>query len=160
MNVIPAFLAMLLNTQVAIDRINQFLDEDEVPTFVSSLLEDEVANLGNSNNGRPSEQDATLGVRNGWFRWNEPTESEAKPSKKAPIWKFWIRRNSKGAGNSTLPIAVPGASSSNGTGNGTTTATIRFELRDINVIFPTGKLTVVTGPTGEQLHNQLRNIDI
>jgi hypothetical protein len=146
MGIIPAFLAMLLTTQVAIDRINQFLDEDEVPTFVSSLLEEEVANPANSSNGRPS--DATLGVRNGWFRWNEATESEAKPLKKVPIWKFWKRQNSKGAGSSTLPTAAPGTSSSNGTGNGATTPTLRFELRDINVIFPTGKLTVVTGPTG------------
>jgi ABC-type multidrug transport system fused ATPase/permease subunit len=157
MNIIPAFLAVLLTTQVAVDRINQFLDEEEVPAFVSSLLEGEVVN---SSNGGPSEQDATLGVRNGWFRWNEATESDAKPSKKVPIWKFWKRQNSKGAGNSTLPIAASGANSSNGTGNGATTPALRFELRDINIIFPTGKLTVVTGPTGERLRNQLTNIYI
>jgi hypothetical protein len=141
MNIIPAFLAMLLTTQVAIDRINQFLDEDEVPTFVSSLLEDEVDVPGNS-------KDETLGVENGWFRWNKATDSDVKPSKKAPIWKFWRRQNSKAAKNATLPTAAPGANS-NGAGSGTTTPALRFELRDINVIFPTGKLTVVTGPTGE-----------
>ena len=149
MNIIPAFLAMLLTTQVAIDRINQFLDEDEVPTFVSSLLEDEVDDPGSSSNGRASEQDETLGVKNGWFRWNKAIDSDVKPSKKVPIWKFWKRQNSKAARNATLPTVAPGASSSNGTGSGATTPALRFELRDINVIFPTGKLTVVTGPTGE-----------
>lgn len=147
MNIIPAFMAMLLTTQVAIDRINQFMDEEEVPVFVSSLLEEEESTAQHSNDGRATRQDETLGIKNGWFRWNESNDVEEKTSEKVSRWKFWKNRSSKGTMPS-LPVSAPRIPS-HGNAEGTATPIPRFELKDINIILPTGKLTVVTGPTGE-----------
>ncbi|CAG8710862.1 16598_t:CDS:2, partial [Acaulospora colombiana] len=160
MNIISAFIALLLGTQVALDRINSYLDEEEVPTFVSSLLKEEEARENNPDRSTvpttaPTELDTRLGIRNGHFRWNQPAEGpEEKPKKGGSRWKFWQWRM-KSKNNDKLPThKAPG--NTNGTQNGqegnTTQPSIlaeaqRFELMDINVIFPTGKLTVVTGPT-------------
>lgn len=151
MNVIPAFMAMLLNTQVAIDRINQFLDEEEVPAFVSSLIEDQERTSRENATTPHIGRDETLGIKNGWFRWNEATEtSDAVLSKPSP-WRFWKRREAKPDKASTLPTNGPDATQVRASENGAATPIPRFELQDINVIFPKGKLTVVTGPTGKHI---------
>jgi ABC-type multidrug transport system fused ATPase/permease subunit len=148
MNTIPTFLAMLVNTKVSVDRIAQFLDEDEVPAFVSDLKEDPKEDMEVTDD-RPTEQDKRLGIKNGWFRWNqavEPPETEVKPKKG---WRFWKR-------SETLPTVVkpidPAIESNSGTS--TPPEAHRFELRDIDIMFPSGHLTIVTGPTGT-LHGRL-----
>lgn len=141
MNVIPAFLAMLLSTQVSLDRINQYLDEEEVPAFVSALIEEDdtavVAPTGTS--------DERLGIKNGWFRWNLAVEPPVKP-KSSASWKFWKRRQADGS-QSVLPTATNGNVHQRQDTDATAVEVPRFELQDINIIFPTGKLSLVTGPT-------------
>jgi ABC-type multidrug transport system fused ATPase/permease subunit len=149
MNIIPTFMATLVNTKVSVDRIAQFLDEDEVPAFVSDLKEEPKEDTEIPAD-RPTVHDYRLGIKNGWFRWNQavdPLEMEAQPKKG---WKFW-----KKAG--TLPTVAkyidPIIESNGGTatnsGASTPPEAHRFELRDIDIIFPSGKLTIVTGPTGK-----------
>jgi hypothetical protein len=143
MNVIPTFLAILVNTKVSVDRIAQFLDEEEVPAFVSDLKEEPATAATN----RPTERDERLGIKDGWFRWNqavEPLEAEAAHKR---WWKFWRK-------SETLPMVVKPVSSDltterNGTNGTSTPAELhRFELRDIDIVFPSGHLTILTGPTG------------
>ncbi|CAG8741952.1 12105_t:CDS:2, partial [Acaulospora colombiana] len=108
MNIISAFIALLLGTQVALDRINSYLDEEEVPTFVSSLLKEEEARENNPDRSTvpttaPTELDTRLGIRNGHFRWNQPEEApEEKPKKGGSRWKFWQWRM-KSKNNDKLP---------------------------------------------------------
>lgn len=140
MNVIPTFLAILVNTKVSVDRIAQFLDEEEVPAFVSDLKEEPTVEAAAATN-RPTERDLSLGITDGCFSWNqavEPLEMEATQR----WWKFWKKTET------LLVVGKP--VSSNGT-NGTSTPVSlhRFELRDINVMFLPGRLTIVTGPTGK-----------
>jgi hypothetical protein len=147
MNVIPTFLAMFVNTKVSVDRIAQFLDEEEVPAFVSDLKEEPPVDVAAATN-RPTERDLRLGIKDGWFSWNqvvEPLDTEVNHKR---WWKFWKKAE-------TLPIVAKPVSGdptieSNGT-NGTSTPAYfhRFELRDIDIVFPSGRLTIVTGPTGK-----------
>ncbi|KAH9903343.1 multidrug resistance-associated ABC transporter [Cubamyces lactineus] len=130
LNVIPAFIVQVIQTKVAIDRIAAFLDEDEVDEQVSTLKKGHVP---------PSEEsEAGLGIVNGTFKWNE-TEVENREGK------------GKDGRSTSGPI---GSGLSEGTSTVSESASAlasagdqRFELRDINVLFPEGKLTVITGPT-------------
>ena len=95
----------------------------------------------------PSEEtESGLGIVNGSFKWNEVEQKKDDKDKKG-----------KGKDSSTNG----GNSNSNGSGSDADeTATAvddasvasapadhRFELRDINVLFPEGELSLVTGPT-------------
>ena len=143
MNILPTYAVILVNTKVAIDRIAQFLDEEEVPAFVSDLkVEDMDGSLGNGT----MEQDQRLGINNGWFRWNQAVEPPEKKPAAKKTWKIWRKSES-------LPTVTeaPGVGDplENGDGTSTPVQLHRFELRDIDIMFPTGQMTIVTGPTGK-----------
>jgi len=106
---------------VSLNRIAVFLAEEEVTEQVSSLLH-------NSELPLPSSEDNLLGFANASFKWNEvetPRNGDKKPDHEATT-------ESEITIDTSL-FAEP--------------RDHRFELRDISVIFPEGKLTVITGPT-------------
>lgn len=160
LNVLPNFLAQLLQARVAIDRISNFLAEDEVDDFVSTLkMKKDTTN---------QVIDSTVGILGpATFIWNtiQSPEQQSPDQNSTP--------NARGA-QSPPPqaVAVPGSTSlpsaSGGTGSTDTTqrhhivdlstsippsptsdssTEPRFELRDIDIVFPHGQLTLVTGPT-------------
>lgn len=121
------------------DRINTFLTEEEVPDFVSSLKGEEAPPFN-------IEESYRLGISSGWFRWNEaPREEPTKrEDKKDPFWKVWkhvgsLRRGpqltSDESASTVTAVSEPAEPGR------------RFELRDINIDFPVGELTVIAGPT-------------
>lgn len=121
LNILPTFIVMMLQAKVAVNRISDFLAEGEVPDWVSSLK-------------RPVDQTAgpdKVGFKRATLRWNageQTTES-----------------NGTANGNTTA------INTSNGNGDTESSPPSEaevFELTDINVNFPVGKLSVVTGPTG------------
>ena len=122
LNVIPTWIVFMMQTKVALDRIQGYTDEDEVGGQVSSLKED--------TEGRGNKEG--LGIIKGSFKWNEVEEKDDKDK-------------GKGKGK------APGSSVSNTESDAASTlgaeaaAERRFELRDVSVIFPDGQLTVVTG---------------
>jgi ABC-type multidrug transport system fused ATPase/permease subunit len=117
LNVIPTWIVFMMQTKVALDRIQGYVDEDEVDGQVSSLKEDTEGH--NSKEG--------LGIIRGSFKWNEVEEKEDKG--KGKVVKS-SASNAESDATSTLAEAGPER---------------RFELRNISVIFPDGQLTVVTG---------------
>lgn len=124
---------------MALDRISTYLDEDEVDEQVSTLKKGKVP---------PSDETETgLGIINGSFKWNEVEEKKEAPS----------RDKGKGKAKDLGP-GTNGTSEADETATAVDDASVtsanlaspgdhRFELRDINVMFPEGKLTLVTGPT-------------
>ena len=117
LNVIPTWIVFMMQTKVALDRIQGYIDEDEVDGRVSSLKEDTEENSGREG----------LGVINGSFKWNEVEEKSDKDKGKVAGSSA---SNAESDSASTLAEAAPER---------------RFELRDISVIFPDGQLSVVTG---------------
>lgn len=133
LNTVPTWLVQVLQTRVALKRIEKFLDEDEVDGQVSSLKED--VDVG------PLRKDLgpeTFGLKNASFKWNailkEDSENKAKDGKSGKG-----KKSGSGA-EADLEAALREALPS------TESEETVFELRDINVTFPEG-LTVVTGPT-------------
>lgn len=119
-------------TKVALDRIATYLDEDEVDEQVSSLKR--------SRFGASVDDDTSkgLGIENGTFKWNEV---EQKDDVAAEI--------AKSVASTPTDDAVQGADDETERGSltGSVASNHRFELRDVNIIFPERQLTVVTGPT-------------
>jgi ABC-type multidrug transport system fused ATPase/permease subunit len=105
---------MILRALVSLQRMEDFLDEDEVEDWVSSLKAPHVS---------PEEAaDTKIGFEQASFRWNTGVNVKAEQENKS--------------------------TEQHDDGNGTTTPPFVFELSDLDVIFPTGKLSVISGPTG------------
>ncbi|KAK8850432.1 hypothetical protein IAR55_004350 [Kwoniella newhampshirensis] len=122
LNIIPTFAVMFLQANVCVKRIEDFLNEDEVPDWVSSL----------KRSSNPRDDGPTkIAFENATFRWNTGGQSEnPKPdAKKANAPEPASSQDSTAVGSETPETPV-------------------FTLSDLNVNFPIGQLTVVTGPTG------------
>lgn len=111
---------LVIQTKVALDRIETYLDEDEVTDQVSSLKTSNVGPraLDNQNEG--------LGIENGTFTWNA-VEEDNQPEVKTPSGEVTITET----GSESIEESTE----------------YRFELKDITINFPEGKLTCITGPT-------------
>ncbi|QRV95975.1 ABC transporter [Ceratobasidium sp. AG-Ba] len=134
LGVLPITVASSIRTLVSIDRIDKYLNEDDVPDFVSSLKKDITPpHVGIDNR---------LGCANGRFRW--PTSSAQlepkKPAapKKQSLWgRFLVLlRLRKPTPDVTIQEPQPEEEER------------PFELSDVSVLFPEGVLSVVFGPTG------------
>ncbi|TFK50640.1 multidrug resistance-associated ABC transporter [Heliocybe sulcata] len=113
LNTIPTWIVQVLQTRVAIKRIETYLDEDEVSEQVSSLKKW----------GRPSPADVEegFGIVDGTFKWNEIEKTKMNGSSSTALFES---------------SSETSAASDH-----------RFELKDVSVMFPEGKLSLVTGPT-------------
>ncbi|KAI0357032.1 multidrug resistance-associated ABC transporter [Trametes cingulata] len=137
LNGIPGWVVSILQAKVALDRIANYLDEEEVDEQVSTLKKGYVP---------PSEDgDAGLGIMHGTFKWNEvekkklgDDQARGKDSRNA---SGDMRGSEGGPSDEGSTIAESASAFTLGVGDR------RFELRDVTVMFPEGQLTVVTGPT-------------
>ncbi|KAK4688623.1 hypothetical protein P7C73_g1481, partial [Tremellales sp. Uapishka_1] len=120
LNVIPTFIVILLNAHVSVKRIEDFLNEEEVPDWVCSLK-------------RPiealSSAPAKIGFENATFKWNSGKQAETSSSDKAIIPTI-VEPSSPASTDDTAVVPVV------------------FSLSDLNLNFPIGKLSIITGPTG------------
>ena len=117
LNVIPTWIVFMMQTRVALDRIQGYIDDDEVDAQVSSLKEDPEG---------PSNKEG-LGIIKGSFKWNEVEEKGDKGKGKVTAS---TTSDAESDAASTLSEPAPER---------------MFELRDISVAFPDGQLTVITG---------------
>ncbi|KAG6887018.1 hypothetical protein C0995_002341, partial [Termitomyces sp. Mi166 len=143
LNVIPTWIVQILQTGVALNRIAVYLAEDEVDEQVSSLKKDALSPSpslpppSNSNVVREEEIEG-LGIERGSFKWNEVDRAE----------RGNVNTNARSVNASESAETVVGVGE-NGEGEGQMDVDVdhKFELRDINVRFPEGELTLITGPT-------------
>ncbi|PPQ63821.1 hypothetical protein CVT24_009771 [Panaeolus cyanescens] len=91
---IPGQFVALMQAHVSMKRIEEFLQEDEVPEWASTLLAP----------AQPSSSKSDIGFEDAAFEWEDFSNAASTPS--------------------------------------------RFHLGPLNVKFPIGKLTIVSGPTG------------
>ncbi|KAL4065666.1 hypothetical protein V8B97DRAFT_2010327 [Scleroderma yunnanense] len=147
LNIFPSYVVQILQTMVAVRRIETYLDEEEVSEQVSSLKK------GCAPVDSQEIVEGGLGIENGTFRWNEVPETSVDDPK------------NKGKGNDIKNNGSSGIASPNSSGVTSPTSPTdetqtviddmvdvevvehKFELKDISVRFPEGELTVITGPT-------------
>ncbi|TFK50262.1 P-loop containing nucleoside triphosphate hydrolase protein [Heliocybe sulcata] len=118
LDVAPTYIMQIIDIRVALQRIEDYLNEDEVETGTSSLA--------NAGPGDASYQG--LAITNGTFKWNEVRET-GDPLKHA---LEAVECHIADSGSSTRARMVVGRD---------------FTLRDVDITFPEGKLTLITGPT-------------
>ena len=119
-------------TKVALDRIATYLDEDEVDEQVSSLKKSRFGASVNDDTRKG------LGIENGTFKWNEVEQKDDVTAKTVESVASTPTDDAvQGADDETERDSITGSVASNH----------RFELKDINIMFPERQLTVVTGPT-------------
>ncbi|KAJ7863242.1 hypothetical protein B0H13DRAFT_2237132 [Mycena leptocephala] len=121
---VPTYIVFLVQAGVALKRIEVYLAEDEVADQVSSLKQD-------FSEPTLATEDEGLGLENASFRWNKVEEAETK-------------------GKSPTPDSTPQSESSSLADASTildNDEDPRFELKDVSVLFPENKLSLITGPT-------------
>ena len=121
-------LVVFLQTHVTLKRIAVYLDEEEVTNQVSSLKKDysEPYLFGD---------DEGLGLECATLKWNEVVEVVEKEN------------HDKSSSSSTISLVTDDASTVVDTESIGDRGDRVFELCNVNVRFPEGELTVVTGPT-------------
>ncbi|TFK37278.1 multidrug resistance-associated ABC transporter [Crucibulum laeve] len=128
LNVIPNWIVQVLQAGVALERVAVYLDEDEVTDQVSSLKKD------HSDPHLLGSDDEGLGLSDASLKWNEvPDDRKQDKSKDKSRTSTASVHSSNTIASDSTSLAEP--------------ASQRFELRDINVRFPEGELSVITGPT-------------
>ncbi|KZS96802.1 multidrug resistance-associated ABC transporter [Sistotremastrum niveocremeum HHB9708] len=139
LNVIPTFIVQILQTMVSVSRIDTFLNEPEVDDQVSSLKKPAVSPTSDEHANEAS----PLGFQHASFKWNTVEEKKDEKDKDKDKAKAKAKDDVKKNGTpSGLPeIAVESEA------EGEDREDRPFELQDLDVVFPNGELTVVTGPT-------------
>ena len=114
------------------DRIATFLSEDEASDEISSLKQGTVVRSEDV-------EDHRLGIVRGSFRWNA-VEEDKKKSSAGP--DTLPKSTASSVVESAEPVPGDSVSVSNQEGEDH-----KFELRDINIVFPDREMTLVTGPS-------------
>ena len=125
-----------MQTNVALKRIEVFLNEDEV--------DDQVSSMKRSQRAGPSDEPIVggFGLNKASFRWNAIDRFQDKISNSG-------RKGGKGKGKNDEPSRTSEAATTTDGDSDTPSqaADHAFELRDISIVFPERQLTVITGPT-------------
>jgi len=127
LNALPIYILRTMQTKISVDRIDDFLQEEEVDEQVSTIK-------GNKSGNVPFHEH--LGFNNATLKWNTATQ-KAKKDKDAKDKDKTTESN--GSGNEPSAEETEAGIS--------TPSEYRFELSNVSVVFPEGQLTLVTGPT-------------
>ncbi|GAA5937761.1 uncharacterized protein JCM15063_002109 [Sporobolomyces koalae] len=123
MSVLPMSITQLLQTYVSIQRLEQFFDEPEVDPWVSALREEDATSTR-------SEGFSDIGIVNGTFKYSEETTTKL-------VSKDRSSKNQQVESETEPQVAVDEPEPEP-----------EFELKEINVSFPSKALSLVAGPTG------------
>src|SRR5258707_14265796 len=124
----------LVTSYASYIRIDKYLTEEEVPSWVSWQSEARTRAYD------PREPfDERVGFEDGVFRWTSPDEKEeAKPSKPSTISRLKsIFKRVSSVDDVAKAVDVVDEE-----------APEEFELKNINIFFKRGRLNLVSGPTG------------
>lgn len=116
----------------AFARIEEFLAEEEVPDWVSTLKQEDSA-------ATSVQFDPRLGAADAAFEWYRSSQRKKTRTKAAPPASWWRKsplQLFKKAPATRAPVPE------------TDIEDATFQLYNINIVFPRGELSVVTGPTG------------
>jgi ABC-type ATPase with predicted acetyltransferase domain len=110
-------------------RISVYLDEDEVSEQVSTLKK-------TTTNDTESDKDIGFGIINASFKWNAVEKQEED-----------VKLDQGKSTNSSRESSPSSETAASDVVSSLVDEDHMFELRDIDVMFPEGELTIVTGPT-------------
>ncbi|GJJ77882.1 hypothetical protein EMPS_10241 [Entomortierella parvispora] len=129
LNQIPWNIQNLMQTMVSLDRMNRFLEEEDIIRDTTVTKIDAKAKVST---------DPIIGFVNASFVWpnKEHEKAEAKVAEKASLFQRFKSMFSKTPKKVEEPVPE------------VATPQERFKLKNISVDFPVGQLSVIVGPTG------------
>ncbi|GAC95425.1 ATP-binding cassette transporter [Pseudozyma hubeiensis SY62] len=135
LSVVPMVINWIFQAKVSMDRINAFLNEDEVPEWVIRNCSDQA-----SADLHEADQERTVVLKGATLRWQpaKPLEEKKKaPPKPSPLSSlaFWRKK-------------TPAVSLSLEDDADAPEETTPFQLTDLDFRPPAGKMTLVCGSTG------------
>lgn len=139
---VPTLINLAQRGWASIVRIDDYLDEEEVPRHVSAER-------------APLDFDERLGCEKAAFMWNTTAIRKEKLlvqelKRKEGEWRkqrSWLQRLRVKSRREAA--ATPDSASATSTAvNEAQTSQHQFQLTDISVLFPRGKLSLISGPTG------------
>ncbi|KAJ2451544.1 Transporter of the ATP-binding cassette (ABC) [Coemansia sp. RSA 2336] len=156
MDQLPDFFSYCLQARVSVVRVERFLAEEETPKYALSKLSRQTHRTFISGTQDPTYADVAgatdIGFINATFSW-KPTASSG------PIGRSGTLPTQPPAGTENEPLLPTSSVSKNASySHSAATDSPRpesnvaggsgFELRDLTVNFPVGKLSIIAGPTG------------
>ncbi|BEI93418.1 uncharacterized protein CcaverHIS019_0510460 [Cutaneotrichosporon cavernicola] len=124
LNAVPMFIVWFLQAGVSVKRTQDFFEEDEVPEWVSSL----------KGHDDGSTKDTKIGFKKATLKWNAGAQDEADAK--------------NGTAEPPLIEVTDTDADTDTTHDVESMENAVFELSDITIDFPVGKMSVVSGPTG------------
>jgi ABC-type multidrug transport system fused ATPase/permease subunit len=121
LNAVPMFIVWFLQAGVSVKRTQDYFAEGEVPDWVSSLKRHDDG----------PQKDTKIGFKKATFKWNAGVQDEPEAKNGA-----------------AAPPAIEITDADAAPQDDESIESVVFELADITINFPTGKLSVVSGPTG------------
>ncbi|KZV81042.1 hypothetical protein EXIGLDRAFT_658801 [Exidia glandulosa HHB12029] len=155
---LPIMIGFMQRVYASAIRVGEFTEEEEVPVWVSALLREE----------HPAAEafDERIGFKSATFVWyktsikpeklladevKKKVEEEKKANRRSWVQLLTLRKKPV-ARPSILPDAASGTTGATSTAvegvSASATPRQEFALRDISVVFPRGKMSLVYGPTG------------
>lgn len=154
MNILPMQLNEILNTHVSIQRIQKFLEEDDVPDWVSTLSKKKSSDLDLN----VKMDDLPFGCGNATFTWNRNKSNEFEKVKSvSPAslatrilsrLKFWPKKRQSSEEAQRL-LNEPRSSETEITAEAQDQYINNppFQLKNLTISFPSGKMTIIAGST-------------
>ncbi|KAJ2318767.1 Transporter of the ATP-binding cassette (ABC), partial [Coemansia sp. RSA 2681] len=146
---LPEIISFCLQSKVSVDRVARFLDEEETPKYDLCSLTRQAHDGLIKGGRRPSYAKVVgatdIGFVHASFSWRSAGRSgSGEPSRAlgASLPLPAIVETVPSGECTVLTGIAPNATAADAGGNG------EFELRDLAVSFPIGKLSIVAGPTG------------
>lgn len=124
LNAVPMFIVWILQAGVSVRRTQDYFEEGEVPDWVSSLKR---------HDDGPAKE-TKIGFKEATLKWNAGANDEGAPK--------------NGSAAAPPAISVTDADAAEEGGDNGSIESVVFELTDLTIDFPVGKLSVVSGPTG------------
>ncbi|KAI6146199.1 P-loop containing nucleoside triphosphate hydrolase protein [Pisolithus tinctorius] len=128
LNVFPNFIMQIFEARVSLERVEAFLNEEEISDYASSPV---------ALSPDPETYDGALVIQGGRFKWNKVGDKKANPPQER-----------SGELNTQPVVQTEPAGPPVDAGEIALRDGNYFELRGISVRFPEGELSLVTGPTG------------
>ncbi|GAA5957716.1 hypothetical protein JCM3765_003743 [Sporobolomyces pararoseus] len=143
MSVLPMSITQLLQTYVSIQRLEQFFKEDQVEEWVSTLTTRDIETETNSLASSIENEFQEIGILNGTFKYSSTSTSNSDKSSSTNKQSTTINggRNEEREGEGQIEDQVEQQEEEE-------EEEPEFQLKGINVSFPTGSLSLISGPTG------------
>lgn len=137
----------LIQTYASVVRIEKYLEEDEVPEWVSWQSETRMAGSATTYASAAAGFDDRVGFDNASFAWVSPNKEDKDPKAKAKgpaTPKLSLSQRIKGVFSKKKAPSVEDAANEDEESE----EDKPFELHNLDVWFKLGKLNLISGPTG------------